>query len=87
MIAGPNGTQVIMANDLMRAIPMRRQLLQSAGHRATTLIGFEEDAMTDRYSLVRAEWRAGGEPRIVLYMNQHDIVPALREQAPDRLAI
>jgi hypothetical protein len=57
MIAGPNGAQVVRPTDILRAIPRRRQLLDSAGHRETALIGFEETPLTDRYSLVRVEWR------------------------------
>jgi hypothetical protein len=70
MIAGPNGAQVVRPTDLVRAIPRRRQLLDSAGHRETALIGFEETPLTDRYSLVRVDWRwrferAGVEPTTI----------------------
>jgi len=57
MIAGPAGTQVVTSDDLLRAIPRRKQLLASAGHHETALVGFEEAALTNRYSLVRAQWR------------------------------
>jgi len=57
MIAGPNGAQVVKPADVLRAIPKRTQLLDAAGHRETALIGCEETPLTDRYSLVRAEWR------------------------------
>jgi hypothetical protein len=57
MIAGPNGAQVVRPADILRAIPKRKQLLDSAGHRETALIGCEETPLTDRYSLVRVEWR------------------------------
>ena len=57
MLAGPNGVQVVRSADILRAIPKRKQLLDSAGHRETALIGFEETPLTDRYSLVRVEWR------------------------------
>ena len=62
MIAGPNGTQIVTPNDLLRAIPKRRQLLESAGHRETALVGFEETPLTDRYALVRAQWRWHFQP-------------------------
>ena len=70
MIAGPNGAQVVRPTDILRAIPRRRQLLDSAGHRETALIGFEETPLTDRYSLVRIDWRwrferAGIEPTTI----------------------
>jgi hypothetical protein len=57
MIAGPNGAQVVRSADILRAIPKRKQLLDSAGHRETAVIGFEETPLTERYSLVNVEWR------------------------------
>jgi Domain of unknown function (DUF4440) len=102
MIAGPNGTQVVSSTDLQRAIPKRRQLLESVGYQDTALVGFEETALTDRYALVRAQFRwhfqaanepvtvtlpstfivdrGGGSPRIVVYMNEQDVVGVLRER-------
>jgi hypothetical protein len=70
MIAGPRGTQVVSSADLQRAIPKRRQLLESAGHQDTALVGFEETTLSDRYALVRAQFRwqfqaANGEPATV----------------------
>jgi hypothetical protein len=67
MIAGPKGTQVVSSTDLQRAVPKRRQLLESVGHQDTALVGFEETALTDRYALVRAQFRwhfqaPSGEP-------------------------
>jgi hypothetical protein len=62
MIAGPNGTQVVTSDDLRRVIPRRKQLLESAGYCDTTLVGFEEAPLTDRYSLVRAQWRWRFQP-------------------------
>jgi hypothetical protein len=103
MIAGPRGAAVVGAADLQRAIPARRQLLDSAGCQDTALVGFEETALTDRYALVRAQFRwrfqaantepatvtlpstfivdrGGDSPRIVLYMNEQDVVSVLRER-------
>ena len=57
MIAGPGGAQVVTSTDLQRAIPQRRRLLESAGHQDTALVGFEETALSDRYALVRAQFR------------------------------
>src|SRR5262245_16658449 len=70
MIAGPSGAQVVTAADILRAIPKRRQLLDSAGHRETALLSCEETRLTDRYSLARLEWRwrferAGIEPATI----------------------
>jgi len=70
MIAGPKGAQVVRSADLQRAIPKRRQLLESAGYQDTALVGFEETTLTDRYALVRAQFRwrfqaANGEPATV----------------------
>jgi len=103
MIAGPAGSQVVSSADLQRAIPKRRQLLESVGYQDTAIVGFEETALTARYALVRAQFRwrfeaadgapvtvtlpstfivdRGGEsPRIVLYMNEQDVVSVLRER-------
>jgi hypothetical protein len=103
VIAGPQGSQVVSAADLQRAIPKRRQLLESVGHQNTALVGFEETALTARYALVRAQFRwefqavhgtpvtvtlpstfivdrGGDSPRIVVYMNEQDVVSVLRER-------
>lgn len=103
MIAGPNGAQVVSSTDLKRAIPKRRQLLESVGYQDTALVGFEESALTDRYALVRAQFRwhfqaanseratltlpstfivdrGGDSPRILVYMNEQDVVSVLRER-------
>ena len=70
MIAGANGAQVVSSADLQRAIPKRKQLLESIGCQDTALVGFEETALTDRYALVRAQFRwhfkpANGQPATV----------------------
>ena len=70
MIAGAHGVQVVSAADLRRAIPGRKQLLESVGCQDTALVGFEETALTDRYALVRAQFRwqfkaADGQPATV----------------------
>src|SRR5262245_20677507 len=70
MIAGPKGAQVVSSADLLRAIPKRRQLLESVGHQDTALVEFEETTLTDRYALVRAQFRwdfqaPNGEPATV----------------------
>jgi len=57
MIAGANGAQVVSFADMQRVIPKRKQLLESAGCQDTALVGFEETVLSDRYSLVRAEFR------------------------------
>jgi hypothetical protein len=103
MIAGPKGAQVVSSTDLQRAIPKRRQLLESVGYQDTALVGFEETALTDRYALVRAQFqwrfqaatgdpvivtlpstfvvdRGGDSPRIVVYMNERELVSVLRER-------
>jgi hypothetical protein len=62
-----NGAQVVSSADIQRAIPKRKQLLESVGYQDTALVGFEETALSDRYSLVRAQFRwhftaASGQP-------------------------
>ena len=70
MIAGANGAQVVSSENLQRAIPKRKQLLESVGYQNTALVGFEETALGDRYSLVRAQFQwhfkpANSEPATV----------------------
>src|SRR5262245_28757486 len=70
MIASPNGVRVVSSAELQRAIPKRTQLLESVGYQHTALVGFEETSLTDRYALVRAQFRwhfqaASGEPSTV----------------------
>ena len=70
MIAGANGVQVVSSADMQRAIPKRKQLLESLGYQDTALVGYEETALTDRYALVRAQFRwhftaANARPAIV----------------------
>src|SRR5262245_57655830 len=56
LMAGPRGTQVVNARDLVYAIPKRKQLFDAAGCRSTTLVSVDETRLDDRYSLVRTEW-------------------------------
>jgi len=62
MIAGPAGARAINTADMMRAIPQRREMLQSLGCRRTTLGSLEETPLDGRYTLARAEWRWDFEP-------------------------
>jgi hypothetical protein len=57
LVAGPNGSQVVSRDDLLRAIPKRKQLFDAAGHRSTRLVGLQETKLDDRYTLARTEWR------------------------------
>jgi hypothetical protein len=57
MVAGPAGPTIITAPNLLSVISKRKQLLDDAGHRETTLVGFEESPLTPRYSLVQTEWQ------------------------------
>ena len=82
MIAGPNGAQVVSSTDLKRAIPKRRQLLESVGYQDTALVGFEESALTDRYALVRAQFRWHFQPASVFRRQVQ-----LKYQLPLRLLI
>src|SRR5262245_53991849 len=71
MVAGPAGSHVVTAEQLLGAVSKRKRLLDDAGHRETALVGFEETPLTPRYSLVRTEWRwtfeqASGEQATVM---------------------
>lgn len=60
MIAGAGGVHVVSSADMQRAIPQRKQLLESVGYQDTSLVEFEETALTGRYALVRAQFRWRG---------------------------
>jgi ketosteroid isomerase-like protein len=57
LVAGPNGSQVVSRDDLLRAIPKRKQMFETAGHRSTKLAALQETKLDDRYTLARTEWR------------------------------
>ena len=56
LVAGPNGSQVVSRDDLLRAIPKRKQMFEAAGHRSTKLAALQETKLDDRYTLARTEW-------------------------------
>jgi hypothetical protein len=57
LTAGPTGAQAVRANDLVLAIPKRRQMLESLGCELPVLVSVDDTALDARYSLVRTEWR------------------------------
>ena len=57
LVAGPNGSQVVSRDDLLRAIPKRKQMFEAAGHRSTKLAALQETKLDDRYTLARTEWQ------------------------------
>src|SRR5882724_138956 len=57
LVAGPDGSQVVSRDDLLRAIPKRKQMFEAAGHRSTKLAGLQETRLDDRYTLARTEWQ------------------------------
>jgi len=57
LVAGPTGTHVVTSADLLRVIPKRKQLLESIGYQRTTLVGFHEIELDQRYTLARTEWQ------------------------------
>src|SRR5213593_3097190 len=63
LVAGPNGSQVVSRDDLLRAIPKRKQMFEAAGHRRTTLAALQETKLDERYTLARTEWRWEFAPR------------------------
>jgi hypothetical protein len=63
LVAGTSGTQVVKSADLLLAIPKRKQMFEAAGWRSTTLVGLREEALDDRYTLARTEWRFHFTPR------------------------
>src|SRR5215468_10274636 len=70
LMAGPAGTRIVKASDLMAAIPRRKQLFDAAGCRSTRLRSVDETRLDARYSLVRTEWewafqRADGTTAVI----------------------
>ena len=57
IVAGPSGSQVVPAADLVRGIAKRQQLFAAAGRRSTALVGLDETRLDARYTLARTEWR------------------------------
>jgi len=57
LVAGPNGSQIVSRDDLLRAIPKRKQMFEAAGHRSTKLASLQETRLDDRYTLARTEWQ------------------------------
>jgi hypothetical protein len=57
LVAGPTGSQIVKAADLMLAIPKRKQLFDAAGRRSTKLVGLREEALDACYTLARTEWQ------------------------------
>ena len=57
VVAGPDGSQVVGAADLLRAIPRRKQLFAAAGCQRTTLAGLVETPLDRRYTLAKTEWQ------------------------------
>jgi len=57
LVAGPNGSQVVKAADLLTAVQKRKQLFDAAGRRQTTLAGLVETPLDGRYTLAKTEWR------------------------------
>jgi hypothetical protein len=63
LVAGPNGSQVVSQDDLLRAIPKRKQMFEAAGHQSTTLAALQETKLDGRYTLARTTWRWKFAPR------------------------
>jgi hypothetical protein len=63
LVAGPNGSQIVSRDDLLRAIPKRKQMFEAAGHRSTKLAALQETKLDDRYTLARTEWQWQFVPR------------------------
>lgn len=57
LYAGPQGSQWVRASDFALALPKRKELFDSAGHKSTELSDAQETWLDGRYALVRTRWR------------------------------
>jgi len=57
MIAGPNGTTALPSNAMAGAIRSRKQRFDALGLPSATVAQCNATALSDRYTLARAEWR------------------------------
>lgn len=67
MFAGPNGARVIEKQNLLAALPQRREFFKSAGHQRTRIVSLDETKIDDHYVLVRVQFlmrfeKAAGHP-------------------------
>lgn len=65
LYAGPQGSQWVRASDFALALPKRKALFDSFGHKSTQLSDVQETWLDGRYALVRTRWQfafANGSP-------------------------
>ncbi len=71
MAAGPQGKQAVRSEDFALALPRRKQLFESLGHRFTELVGLRETRLDARFVMARTQWkmtfaRDENEPRDIV---------------------
>jgi hypothetical protein len=57
LVGRPQGSQLTPAADILRSIPQRKRLLQSAGAGDARLTSLHESPLDDRYTLVKTTWK------------------------------
>jgi hypothetical protein len=57
LAAGPQGARCVTADDFARALPKRKQLLDSLGLQSSTLLSQNEIPLSDRFVLVQTQWQ------------------------------
>src|ERR1051325_4840547 len=57
IFAGPQGTQAVRRDDLVKVLPKRQGYFKSLGLRSSRVVALEEARVDDRCVLVKAQWR------------------------------
>ena len=57
VFAGPQGTQAVRRDDLVKILPKRQGFFKSAGLRSSRVVALEEAGFDSRCVLVKAQWR------------------------------
>jgi hypothetical protein len=57
IFAGPQATQAVRREDLVKVLPKRQEFFRSLGLRSSRVVGLEEASVGERCVLVKAQWR------------------------------
>lgn len=57
LFAGPDGARTLSRDELRKVAPKREGYFKTLGLTASRIVDLQEQALDERYSLVRAEWR------------------------------
>ena len=57
LFAGPDGARTLSRDELRQVAPKREGYFKALGLSASRIVDLQEQALDERYALVRAEWR------------------------------